>query len=394
MADFDSLKKSLAFTDADVMRLSEFASEVRQFLPAVVERFYVDLLRDPIARSVFTGGESQIARQRSLLTDWLNQLFEGTYDAAYYEKRFRIGVAHVAVGLPQHYMVIGIGMIWAELERLTRASSLRHIHEKLGSFHKLLMMDLAIMLESFKDSYSFQVRAVERQAVAEKLTRAEHLAEIGQLAASLAHEIKNPLAGISGAIQVIREGMPANNPHRPIISEILTQIDRLDETVKDLLLYARPRPLRTRLFTLEDTIQRVLRVLQEEPALQNIRIDHTPSPDGGWVEADEGLLDQLLINLIINAAHACERKGLVRLAVSANGEFVSLIVSDNGRGMSAEIRDRAFEPFFTTKAKGTGLGLAICRRIVDAHNGRIRLESETGRGTTVIVELPKTRVGA
>ena len=104
------------------------------------------------------------------------------------------------------------------------------------------MLDLAVMLESYQESYAEQVRRSERSAVEEKLTRAEHLAEIGQLAASLAHEIKNPLAGISGAIQVFRDTMPHNNPHRPILTEILGQINRLDATVKDLLLYARPLP--------------------------------------------------------------------------------------------------------------------------------------------------------
>jgi len=232
------------------------------------------------------------------------------------------------------------------------------------------------------------VRATERSAVEEKLTRAEHLAEIGQLAASLAHEIKNPLAGISGAIQVMRDAMEPGNPHHPIVTEILGQIRRLDATVKDLLQYARPMPPRATRFRIGDAVTRVLTVLREEPALHGVSIEHDSAGGDTIVRADDAQIEQLLMNLLINAAHASNPGNTIRLEAERHGRFVRLRVADQGAGMTPAVRDQAFEAFFTTKAKGTGLGLSICRRIVEEHGGRIRLESEPGQGTIVTVDLP------
>lgn len=394
MTKLESLRESVGFTAADAALVRSMAPYLVAALPAVVDQFYQRLMRDPVARAVFVGGELQLQRQRLTLHRWLEELLGATYDEEYYRKRHAIGTTHVAVGLPQHYMVAGIQHIWQELSSRARELNFDAMEDRLGALHRALFLDLAIMLESYKDSYGAQVRTSERTAMAEKLTRAEHLAQIGQLAASLAHEIKNPLAGISGAIQIIRDGMPGHDPHRPIITEILGQIRRLDDTVKDLLFYARPSPVRSRRFPLEDVIERVLRLLREEPALRSVRINQSASAGGAWVEADEAQLEQLLINLLINAAHASHDGGIIHVMTGSHDEFARLVVEDGGRGMAPEVCARAFEPFFTTKAKGTGLGLAICRRIVDAHGGRIALQSELGHGTRVTVDLPHHRNGA
>jgi signal transduction histidine kinase len=152
----------------------------------------------------------------------------------------------VQVGLPQQYMFAAMQVVWEELERGIRRQGVKDAAAKLASLHKLLTLELAVMLDSYKQSYSEQIRQTEREAVQERLTEARHLAQIGHLAASLAHEIKNPLAGISGAIQVIRDSMKPNEPHRPILDEVLRQVIRLDGTVKDLLVNARPKPPRFR----------------------------------------------------------------------------------------------------------------------------------------------------
>jgi signal transduction histidine kinase len=250
------------------------------------------------------------------------------------------------------------------------------------------MIELAVMLNDYQKSYAERIRERERSVVEEKLTRAQHLAEIGQLAASLAHEIKNPLAGISGAAQIIRDAMPADDPHQPIVTEILGQINRLDATVKDLLQYARPTPPRAQNVALDDIVERVLTVLQKEPAVQRVRIEHEPGEPGAIVFADEGQIEQLLLNLLLNAAQASDEGGAIQVAILAEGNTVKLIVRDEGAGMTPEVRERTFEPFFTTKARGTGLGLTICRRIVEVHGGEIEVASEPDAGTTVTVSLP------
>ncbi len=384
----EEIKRHIKFRAEDAATVHAFANDVKPFFLEVTDRFYEELLRQPRGAAKFTGGEDPIERERHAFAEWLVDLLSGRYDAVYYERRLRIGADHVQAGARQDRMIMGIEIVWQEIERRARAARVPDVDAKLRSFHKLLTLELAVMLDSYKEHYADRVRKSERSAVEEKLTRAEHLAEIGQLAASLAHEIKNPLAGISGAIQIIRDSMPADDPHQPIVTEILGQIRRLDATVKDLLQYARPTPPRLSEFSLDQKVARVLQVLREEPALRQIRVECEVVPLGVSVYADDAQIEQLIFNLLLNAAHASEDGGAIRMAVTERNDRVQLVVTDSGRGMTPDVQDRAFEPFFTTKAKGTGLGLSICRRIVEAHGGTIELQTEFDKGTTVTVELP------
>ncbi len=385
---FEEMKSSIGFDGPDAANVRSLAPNGIPAIPAVVHYFYEQLFEQASARRVFTGGDVQAAGLREVVSTWLRELFEGPWDEVYYQKRRRIGSTHLRVRLPQYYMFTGMELIWQALELHLREAGIQDVNAKLGSLHRLLILDLAIILESFQESHSEQVRNSERSAVEAKLTRAEHLAEIGQLAASLAHEIKNPLAGISGAIQIIQEGMHRDDPHQPIVTEILGQIGRLDATVKDLLQYARPTPPRATKVSLDVVARRVLSVLREEPALQQTHITYTGAPLDPTVYADDGQIEQLLINLIINAAHASDGGGAIHVAITAGAGDVQLIVRDEGKGMTPDVQAKAFEPFFTTKAKGTGLGLSICRRIAQAHGGDIELKSEVGKGTTATVSLP------
>ena len=384
----ERMQEYIGFTKRDVANVRALGPHVAAHTGAVIEAFFREVLKLPDAGVVFSGGEPQIKAQRRVMAAWLESLFEGPYDAAYFEARRSIGKAHLKIGLRQEYMITGMEVIWQELQRRLRASALPDVNAKLVSLHKLLMLELGIMLRSYQESYAERIREMERSAVEEKLTRAEHLAQIGQLAASLAHEIKNPLAGISGAIQIIREGMAEGNPHRSIIAEILAQIRRLDEAVKDLLVYSRPNPPKLREFDLNDAVRSVLTVLQQEPALQAVHVVFDPEDEVVRVEADRAQIEQLIMNLLINAAQATPDGDIVRLAVLIDEDCGILTVEDAGEGMDPDVLERAFEPFFTTKAKGTGLGLPICRRIVEAHEGSIELISTAGEGTRAVVSLP------
>ena len=383
---FKEMKEYIGFDDA--LRIRSLAKVLRPKIGEIVNRFYEVLLRHPEASAVFTGGSIQVARQRELLSRWLSEVLDGTVDNDYFKARFRIGTTHVRVGLPQRYMLLGMELIWQEINRAVSVAAVADLERKLGSLHKLITLDLTVMLQSYQLGDTERVRHAERDAMQAQLLRAEHLAEIGQLAASLAHEIKNPLAGISGAIQIIGSAMDPQDPHRDIVREILLQIGRLDYIVRDLLLYARPSRPVLREIRLDVVLQRVLVLLREEPGMRRVQVDHESAV--GWTicSADEGQLEQLLINLILNAAHASEPGGRIRITTESSEDLTKLVVSDAGHGMKPEVLARALEPFFTTKAKGTGLGLAICRRIVEAHGGTMRLESGVGVGTTVFIELP------
>ena len=385
---FDKLKSYIDFGPEDEKNLRCLSANAEELIPQVAERVYAELERNPDARVAFTGGETQVDRQLRIFAEWMTNLLRDAHDASYLDKRIRIGAGHVRAGVEQHYVITGIQLVWDQFSRAARAAKIPKIEPKLRSFHKLLALELAVMLDSYKDSYAEIVRRSERRAVEEKLTRAEHLAEIGQLAASLAHEIKNPLAGISGAIQIIRDAMAPDDPHRHIITEIVGQIKRLDATVKDLLQYARPAPPRFTEFPVGPVLARVLKVLREEPAMQGVQVKGRQVASDVSIYGDDSQIEQLIINLILNAAQASKDRGAIQLAVTEENNRVILVVRDFGKGMTPEIRDQAFEPFFTTKARGTGLGLSICRRIVEAHGGHIELESEINRGTTVTVDLP------
>jgi signal transduction histidine kinase len=388
---FDEMKEYIGFSAADAAHVAALAPYVAPHLKAIADRFYLQIARHRGARAVLEADPQRLARLHESFADWLATLFCGRYDAEYYEQRAEIGHAHVRIGLPQHYMFGGMEIVWQELERVVRQSHVPDASLRLQSLHKLLTLETTVMLESYQLSYSEEVRRGERHAVQERLTRAEHLAHIGQMAASLAHEIKNPLAGISGAIQVIRDGLPADDDRRPILGDVLRQITRLDGTVRDLLVYARPKPPRLRSCDLNEVVERVLTFMSGEPELRRVRVEFTADASLPLVEADETQIEQVLINLVLNAAQASPDGGQVHVYTELNETHMRLAVEDRGHGMHPDVQARAFEPFFTTKARGTGLGLPICRRIVELHSGTIEVASQLGRGTRVTVELPRKR---
>lgn len=387
IAIFDELKKYVGFDDDDAARLEALESVVSPRLSEVVDRFYETILRHPGARMVF-GDLAQVRRLRVSLLDWLQTLFRGPYDDAYYQKRSAIGRVHVRVGLPQHYMFGAMEIVWQSLREIIQAAGLSNTAEALASLHKLLSLELGIMLEAYKESYSEEIRHVERESVHERLTRAEHLAEIGQLAASLAHEIKNPLAGISGAIQVLRDGLARDDTRRSVLDEVLRHITRLDNTVKDLLVYARPKPPRVRECELNRVVERVLTLFREAPDAKRVVIEYIGDRHFPMIAADENLLEDVLLNLLQNAIHASPAGARVVVSARVADGFAELVVEDSGHGMDDAVQRRAMEPFFTTKARGTGLGLSICQQVAQAHGGALHIQSAPGMGTTVTLRIP------
>lgn len=297
---------------------------------------------------------------------------------------------HVRVGLPQHYMFSAMEIVRQEIATIVRETAPDRMADVLA-VHKLLAIELAIMLETYKESYVELVRDIERQQMHERLTQSEHLARIGRLAASLAHEIKNPLAGISGAVQVIRDGMATADPHRPILNEVLRQIDRLDGTVKDLLVYARPAPPRFDTADVSQLIDRIVGLLQKEAEFKRVKLFNATRRPLAPVVLDANQIEQVLMNLALNAAHASPDGKPVRIQAQVEDGFLVIEVEDHGHGMDEETCRRAMEAFFTTKSRGTGLGLSICSRIVEGHGGTMSIRSTPGKGTTVRIRIPSSQ---
>jgi two-component system sensor kinase FixL len=227
-----------------------------------------------------------------------------------------------------------------------------------------------------------------RARLDEQLREQTALARLGEMAAVIAHEVKNPLAGIRGAIQVIGGRMPPEQRDAGMIKEIINRIDALDTMMRDLLLFARPpKPKRAPLDVLP-LLKAIAVFLKDDEALRDVEIviDGTAPP----LVADAEMLRMVFHNLLVNAAHAMHGRGRILVSVITRDAMCRVTVADSGEGISPEIRGKIFQPFFTTKARGTGLGLPTAKRFVEAHDGRITIDCPPTGGTAVTVELPST----
>jgi PAS domain S-box-containing protein len=225
-----------------------------------------------------------------------------------------------------------------------------------------------------------------RVALEERLREQSALAKLGEMAAVIAHEVKNPLAGIRGVVQVIGRRLPEDSTDAQMMKEIVSRIDSLDGLMKDLLLFARP-PKPKRVATEVDVLVRsTADLLQRDQSMSALRIDVTGSATPLMVDPE--MLKMVIQNLLINGAHAMQSMGTIRVDIGIAADECSIAVSDSGPGIPADVRDKMFVPFFTTKSRGTGLGLPTAKRFIEAHHGQIVVDCPPSGGTTVTVQLP------
>jgi PAS domain S-box-containing protein len=225
----------------------------------------------------------------------------------------------------------------------------------------------------------------ERVSLEHRLRDESGLVRIGQLAAVLAHEVKNPLAAVSGAIQMLGEHLTVAED-REIVDEILRRLDGLGALMGDLLLYARPpRPKFAQVDVME-LLRSLVTFFGTDPDWRDLRV--TIDGDVPPLEADSELLKVIFQNLLLNAAQAMHGRGEITIRVRTIGDLAHIDIRDRGTGIVPEVRDKLFTPFFTTKARGTGLGLATVRRFTESHGGHVEILESGSEGTTVRVTLP------
>ena len=220
-----------------------------------------------------------------------------------------------------------------------------------------------------------------------ELVRTHSLAALGEMAATVAHEVKNPLAAISGPLQILANDLPDGDPRKELMKEILGQVKRLDGTVRGLLTFAKPTNPSRQPIVLQAFIGRIARIATEQERSRGIQVRHQ-GPATLTVSADPGLLEQVLWNLLLNAAEAMKGGGEIVVTFEETPAHVVLKVADNGPGVAPELLPKLFRPFVTTKTSGTGLGLSLCRKIIEAHGGTIGIGSVPGQGTEVVIRLP------
>ena len=224
-----------------------------------------------------------------------------------------------------------------------------------------------------------------RVVLEQRLTEQKSLAKLGEMAAVVAHEVKNPIAGIRGALQVITSRMPADQRDRDILIDIITRLDGLDRIVQDMLMFARPRALRREPIPLGVLVRETASLIERDASMLNLEIAVTGACD---IAGDREMLRIVLQNILLNAAQAMEGRGRIDVTISASDGRCHIVVADHGPGMPDDVRDKAFSAFFTTKHRGTGLGLPIAKRVVEAHGGTIHIDVPPGGGTTISVDLP------
>ena len=221
--------------------------------------------------------------------------------------------------------------------------------------------------------------------------RAEHLATLGELATGLAHEIRNPLAGIAGVVDVMANELPPNSPSRTVLGDVQNEVLRIESILNDLLSYARPRPPTFHPADLNTTIEQAILMARQQVRTRPVQVLFTPNPSMPLVCHDPALLQQVVLNLVMNGIQAITGEGKVEIDVAREDPYAFITVKDTGRGISPDALPRIFKPFFTTRKEGTGLGLSLASGIVQSHGGTIGAHSILGQGTQFRIQLPIVR---
>jgi signal transduction histidine kinase len=228
----------------------------------------------------------------------------------------------------------------------------------------------------------------DRVALEHRLAEQKSLAKLGEMAAVVAHEVKNPIAGIRGALQVITSRMPAEQRDRGVLLDIIARLDALNRIVQDMLMFARPRALRKEPIALGTLLSDTASLIQRDQTMAHLKIGVSGTAE---IAGDREMLQVVFQNILMNAAQAMDGQGQIDVTITHTDGTCRVAITDRGPGMPEEIRAKAFDAFFTTKHRGTGLGLPIARRVIEGHGGNIHIEVPGSGGTTVSVELPVAR---
>jgi signal transduction histidine kinase len=379
MRRYEELQRYVGWTPEDAVRVQALRPLLAPALPALIDDFYDEIARHPDASKVITGGAGQIARLKGTLLGWLGDLLAGPYDRDYVTRRWRVGWRHVEIGLDQVYTNVALSRLRSGLLRELEerwAGDLRDSLPARRALNTLLDLDLAIIEDAYQSEY------LARQQ------RGERLATIGQVAAGIAHELRNPLNVVKTSVYYL---LNARNPTPAKTTEHLQRIERhvvlSDGVITALSSFAKQPLPNLRPFSVEQCVREALEVNLPP---ENIQVVTGYPPGLPPVLADPDQIRIVLGNLIRNAREAMPEGG--RLTITARpspgeGDWVEVDVTDTGVGIAADRLGRVTEPLYSTKAKGLGLGLAIARALLEKNRGRLRVVSEPGRGSTFTVRL-------
>ncbi len=226
----------------------------------------------------------------------------------------------------------------------------------------------------------------------EDLRRSERLAALGKMAAGVAHELRNPLSSIKGLALVLQSKFQQNNRDRETATILVQEVERLNRSISELLDYARPQQLKKKYFDMSRLLEKAVSLIRIDADAAGVELDTAFEEKLPPLYGDEDKLTQVVLNLLLNGIQAMENGGVLTVRVGATERKIEIVVSDTGCGIKEKDLGRVFDPYFTTKPDGTGLGMAMSAKIVEEHGGEVKLQSEYGTGTSVIIDIPITGV--
>ena len=253
----------------------------------------------------------------------------------------------------------------------------------------MLVAAALVIVATILAQFWFRRYRRSRQQLQEAMARKEKLMALGHLAAGVAHEIRNPLSSIKGLAKYFAERTPPGGEAQELALVMAKEADRLNRVVSELLELVRPAHLNYQPVDINALIHHSLQLVSQDAQSRGIELQFTPRPELTTIKADPDRLNQVLLNLYLNAMQAIGRDGVIHVSASeADRQRVKIVVKDSGKGMSDEELQAIFTPYFTTKADGTGLGLAVVQNIIEQHGGTIRAESQPGAGAIFTLWLP------
>lgn len=372
---FEELKRYVRFDEADGALLRDLHPLAQPRFQEIAEAFYARILSHEEASKVLHGGESQVGQLKITLVAWMDKLLRGPWDEAYWAQRYRIGRVHVRIGMPQHYMFGAMNVLREAFDAvaLARLAARPELEPTRAALGKILDLELAIMLHTYRDDLLAQQARVER------------LSTFGQLVGSIGHDLRNPLGVIETSLFILRGRLGEDERARKHVDRIKEQLDVANGIITNLLDMIRNRPLSPEPVALAQVVAGVMGAVKAPPgvALEVEGLDALPP-----VQGDPTQLRQVLVNLVENAVYAASPIGTVAVRGRREPGAVLLDVEDTGPGVDPATRRRLFEPLITTKERGIGLGLALVKRIAERHGGGVEYADRTGGGARFTVRLP------
>lgn len=367
----------IGFSLEDSARLADFLPIAAPHFARIAEHFYERILAHPNAHDAITGGPEQIERLKQTLIGWMHSGLEGPHDRDFCRRRARIGHMHVRIGLPQRFMVTAMNVMRLDFRRVVEQelahAEVKQLQALNDSIDRLFDLELAIMLEAYK---------LETD---DRLRRRERLATIGQLAASIGHDLRNPLSVMESSLYILRRRSGEDERMLKHVDRIGQQITECDSIITHLLEMARNQPPRRTTIVLAKLVADAITAARV-PDRIHVELDGV---DAFELYIDPALIKQALVNLLLNSVQAQrEGEGWIRVHATREDDYAVITVEDAGPGFESITMSVLFEPLVTTKTSGTGLGLSLVKSVVERHGGHVSAGNRAEGGAMVKLHLP------